>query len=192
MKHHPERTCIGCRRTFKKDEVVRLIAGPEGIIIDYREKLPGRAAYVCPRAECIQTAVIKDNLSRALHVKMRAPSAPELIEHLTGNIKEKIRSLIAMAAKAGMLAAGYSAVDDASSKGRLAMLLYAEDLSDGTKESITIPDATIPRATLFTRDILGGLLNRELIGVIGIMDKGFARAIMKEIERLKGLINVSE
>ncbi len=50
MKHQPERTCIGCRGVFEKDEVVRIVAGPSGAVIDYREKLPGRAAYVCPAA----------------------------------------------------------------------------------------------------------------------------------------------
>ncbi len=33
--------------------MIRIAAGPLGIVIDYREKLPGRAAYVCPTVECI-------------------------------------------------------------------------------------------------------------------------------------------
>jgi uncharacterized protein len=192
MKQQPERTCIGCRGVFNKGEVVRIIAGPDGIVIDYREKLPGRAAYVCPRTDCIKKAIIKEHVSKALHVKVRTPSAHEFIEHLTESIREKIKSLIIMAAKAGMLAAGYSAVHDALVKGRLEMLLYAEDLSEGTKEKVAIPDTSFPHATLFSRDALGRLLNRELIGVIGIEDKGFAHAIMKEVERLKVLINISE
>ena len=192
MKHQPERTCIGCRGVFKKEEVVRIVAGPDGIVIDYREKLSGRAAYICPRMECIGKAIQKEHLAKALHRKIQAPSVPEFISHLRENITGRITSLIVMAAKAGMLAAGYSAVHDALLKGRLEMLLYAEDLSEGTKEKVEIPDASFPHATLFSREALGRLLNRELIGVIGIEEKGFASAIMKEVERLKGLINVSE
>jgi len=193
MGHGPERTCIGCRGVFIKDELVRIVAGPSGIVIDYREKLPGRAAYICPRRECIRKALSKEGLSKALRLKVRIPSIEEFMNALAASMEGKIKSLIAMSAKAGKSAAGYSAVQDALEKGRVKMLLYAQDISDGTREKVTHAGAeSLRRATVFTRDELGRLLNRELIGVIGIEDKGFADAIWKETERLKDLINISE
>jgi uncharacterized protein len=193
MKHEPERTCIGCRGVFEKDAVVRIVAGPQGVAIDYREKLPGRAAYVCPTVECITKSLSKENLSRALHSRVRSPDAEVFIAQLSALITEKIKALIVMSAKAGKLAAGYSAVHDAVEKSRVFMLLYALDLSEGTKEKVATPSAALVRcATLFTREELGTLLNRELVGVIGIEDKGLSNALWKETERLKGLINISE
>jgi predicted RNA-binding protein YlxR (DUF448 family) len=199
MKHQPERTCIGCRNVFKKDDVVRIVAGPSptssgqaDIVIDYREKLPGRAAYVCPRTACITIAITKGHLSKALRLKVRNPSPADFIARLAASIEEKIKSLIVMSSKAGKLAAGYSAVHDALEKRRVEMLLYARDISEGTKEKVAIPAASFPHATLFSRDEFGRLLNRELVGVVGIEDKGFADAIRKEAGRLKGLINTSE
>lgn len=193
MKHQPERTCIGCRKVFKKDEVVRIVAGPDGIAIDYREKMPGRAAYVCPRTECIRKALGKDCLARALHLKVRTPPAEEFIARLAAGITEKIKSLITMSAKAGKLAAGYSAVQDALEKGRVEALFYAQDLSNGTRGKVTgSAAASLRTATIFTRDELGRLLNRELVGVIAIEDKGLADALWKEAERLKDLINIRE
>jgi uncharacterized protein len=193
MKHEPKRTCIGCRGLFEKDAVVRIVAGPPGIVIDYREKLPGRAAYVCPTAECITKSLSKENISRSLHCKARSPEAEVFIAQLAALITEKIKALIVMSAKAGKLAAGYSAVHDAVEKGRVSMLLYALDLSEGTKEKVATPTAASVRwTTLFTREELGTLLNRELVGVIGIEDKGLANALWKETERLKGLIKISE
>jgi len=193
MKHEPERTCIGCRGVFEKDAVVRVVAGPLGVAIDYREKLPGRAAYVCPTVECITKSLSKENLSRALHSRVRSPDAGVFIAQLSALITEKIKALIVMSAKAGKLAAGYSAVHDAVEKNRVSMLLYALDLSEGTKEKVATPTAASVRCTtLFTREELGTLLNRELVGVIGIEDKGLANALWKETERLKGLINISE
>ena len=132
MKHQPERTCIGCRGVFKKDEVVRIVAGPDGIVIDYREKLPGRAAYVCPTRDCIEKALSKGNLSRALEQQGQPSgrarsSSPGSWPACT----EKVRSLIVMAAKAGKLAAGYSAVHDAVEKGRVKCCSLRTDLSDG-------------------------------------------------------------
>jgi len=193
MKHEPERTCIGCRGVFEKDAVVRVVAGPPGIVIDYREKLPGRAAYVCPTVECITKSLSKENLSRSLHCRVRSPEAEVFIAQLSALITEKIKALIVMSAKAGKLAAGYSAVHDAVEKGRVSMLLYTLDLSEGTKEKVATPTAASVRcSTLFTREELGTLLNRELVGVIGIEDKGLANALWKEAERLKGLIKINE
>jgi predicted RNA-binding protein YlxR (DUF448 family) len=193
MKRQPERTCIGCRGVFKKDEVVRIAAGPAGAVIDYREKLPGRAAYVCPRPECIKKALGRENLARALHLRVKYPSMEEFISLLVANITEKIKSLIVMSAKAGKLAAGYSAVQDALEKQKVEALIFADDLSEGTKEKLMTSDAiSLRRTTLFTRDEMGRVLGRELVGVIGIQDKGLADAVWKETERLKGLINIRE
>jgi predicted RNA-binding protein YlxR (DUF448 family) len=190
MKHQPERTCIGCRGVFEKNEVVRIVAGPPGAVIDYRDKLPGRAAYVCPRQACIKKALSKNNLARALHIRVPSPRAEEFLSQLIANITERIRSLIVMSAKAGKLAAGYSAVQDALEKQRVEMLIFAEDLSEGTKEKVMVSNsASLRQATLFTRDEMGMMLGRELVGVVGIHEKGLADAVWKEVERLKGLIN---
>ncbi len=192
-KHRPERTCIGCRDVFKKDEMVRIVAGPEGAVIDYREKLAGRAAYVCAKLECVKKALDKDNLSRALRLKVKPLGSDAFVNMLVATIMEKAGSLITMAAKAGKLAAGYSAVNDAIAKGRVVMIIYTRDVAEGTKEKVSSQAAaSLRRATLFTRDELGKMLGRELVGVIGIEEKGFADAIWKETERLKSLININK
>jgi ribosomal protein L7Ae-like RNA K-turn-binding protein len=98
-----------------------------------------------------------------------------------------------MSAKASKLAAGYSAVRDALEKGRVEMLLFAQDVSEGTREKVTNSlAASLRKATVFTRDELGRLLNRELVGVIAIEDKGLADALWREAGRLKDLININE
>jgi len=190
MGHQPERTCIGCRGMFSKADVIRIVFGPTGPVIDYREKLPGRAAYVCPRRECIEKALSRENLSRALHTSVNVPAIEVFILALASAIREKIRSLLPMAARAAMLAAGASAVDDALQKGRVEMLIFAEDLSEGTKHKLLTGGLPPKRqATLFTRDEMGQMVGRELVGVVGILDKGFSDAVWSESERLKGLLN---
>ncbi len=193
MKQGPERTCIGCQGVFEKSAVVRIVAGPPGIVIDYREKLPGRAAYICPTAACVTKALSKGKISRALHCQVRPPETEAFIARLAALITEKVQAIIIMSAKAGKLAAGYSAVHDAVEKGRVSMLLYACDLSKGTKDKVATPAAASVRwTTLFTRQEIGTMLNRELVGVIGIEDKGLSDALWRETERLKGLINIGE
>jgi predicted RNA-binding protein YlxR (DUF448 family) len=121
---------------FSKADVVRVVSGPSGAVIDYREKLPGRAAYICPRRECIEKALSRENLSRALHTSVSVPAVDVFIHALSSAIREKIRSLLPMAARAAMLAAGVSAVDDALQKSRVEMLIFAEDISEGTKHKL--------------------------------------------------------
>ena len=163
------------------------------MVIDYREKLPGRAAYVCPRKDCISKALQKDNLAKALRLGVRLPGDEEFVNQLSTAIQGKIKSLVTMAAKAGKLAAGHSAVMDALEKGRVRLLLFARDVSDGTREKTAVPASEALRTvTLFTRDEIGMLLGRELVGVIGIEEQGFAQAVWKEAERLKNLINDHE
>jgi hypothetical protein len=193
MKHRPERTCIGCRQSFGKDEVVRLVAGPDGVLIDYREKLPGRAAYVCPRPECIGKALAKENLARALHRKLRSPDPAGFVSALEAAIMDRARSLLAVSLKAGKIAAGFSAVQDALEKGRAELLLYAADFSAGTRDKVAASTPQDMRsAVLFTRDELGRICGRELVGVVALLDKGLADALWSETQRLKGLIKVNE
>jgi len=189
--HRPQRTCIGCRGVFGKDEVVRIVAGPAGPVIDYREKLPGRAAYVCPRTACIERALGRDCLSRALRIRMAAPSGEGFREALASAIRDKIASLLAMATKAGMTASGYSAVEDALQKDRVAMLVFATDCSPGTREKVlnSVPQAPARQLTLSTKETLGKMTGREQAGVVAITDRGFADAVWREAERLKGLPN---
>ena len=190
MKHEPQRTCIGCRGVFQKEQVVRLVAAAGGVVVDYREKLPGRAVYVCPRRPCIERALTGGNLSRGLKVSLKPPVLDAFIGQLEESISAKIRSLLAMAAKAGKLAAGYSAVHDAQEKNRADLLVFTSDLADGTREKLArAGSAPLRETTLFTREELGRILNRELVGVAAFMDKGFADAAWKELERLKSLIN---
>jgi uncharacterized protein len=193
MRHQPERTCIGCKRVLKKEDVVRIIADLEGVVIDYREKLNGRAAYVCPKAECIKKALTNEALGRSLRIKLRPPEPEVFLAKLTICITEKIKSLLAISLKAGKLAVGYSAVQDALQKGRVELLLYARDLSKGTKEKITMPEKnSIRYVTLFTRDEFGSILYRDLIGVVAILDKGLADALWNETQRLKSLIILND
>lgn len=187
----PQRTCVGCRGVFGKEEVVRIVAGPSGPVIDYREKLPGRAAYVCPRAACIERALGRECLSRALRIRTAPPGEERFREELASAIRDKIASLLAMATKAGKSASGFSAVEDALRKDRVAMLVFASDCSAGTREKLLNGVAAVParQLTFSSKDALGKMTGRDQAGVIAIIDAGFADAVWREAERLKGLPN---
>ncbi len=173
--------------------MIRIVAGPDSILIDYREKLNGRAAYVCPRRDCMEKALKKDTLARAFHSSIKPPDVSGFVSRLEADILDRIKALLRIAVKADKLATGYSAVRDALEKERVALLLYARDLSTGTREKIGVSgQESIRKETLFTREELGLVLSRELVGIVAILDKGLADAIWNEAQRLKGLINTSD
>ncbi len=65
----PQRSCVGCRVTRDKKDLIRVVRTPEGSIqLDPRGKLPGRGAYICPDTECLKKAIKNKSLSRALNV----------------------------------------------------------------------------------------------------------------------------
>ena len=53
----PQRQCVGCREMKDKKALIRVVRSPEGAIsLDFKGKMPGRGAYVCPDAQCLKKA----------------------------------------------------------------------------------------------------------------------------------------
>lgn len=178
---------------MNKADVVRVVAGPTGLVIDYREKLPGRGAYICPDPGCIKAALSRDGLSRGLRTSVKAPSVDEFIRMLSGAVREKLRSLIAMAARAGMLKAGFSAVKDSIEKARALLIIASSDASGSTLERLMLPDdRTVLHRAPFTKEDMGRILGRDEVAVFSIEDRGFADSIGRELARLKTLLNNHE
>ncbi|HLB25751.1 MAG TPA: YlxR family protein, partial [Nitrospirota bacterium] len=106
MPAAPQRSCIACRRKGEKGELIKLAAGPDGVVIDYGERLPGRGAYVCAEKACIEKGLNAGALSRAFKRQAAPPDKAEFYKELTDKIYRKIESLLGMARKSGLAAAG--------------------------------------------------------------------------------------
>ena len=78
-KKIPMRQCLGCREMKPKKELIRVVRSPEGAVsLDFRGKLPGRGAYLCPAQECLAKA----KKTRALERAFGASLPPDLYEVL--------------------------------------------------------------------------------------------------------------
>ena len=72
-KKIPLRQCLGCREMTPKKELIRVVRSPEGAVsLDFKGKLPGRGAYVCPQAGCLAKARKSRALERAFDVSLPA------------------------------------------------------------------------------------------------------------------------
>lgn len=81
----PQRMCCGCSEHKDKRELIRVVRSPEGAIsLDRMGKKPGRGAYLCPTADCLQKARKTKRLERALEAPIPAEVYDALQEELSG------------------------------------------------------------------------------------------------------------
>ena len=84
-KKIPLRQCTGCREMKPKKELIRVVRSPEGeVSLDFKGKLPGRGAYVCPKQECLARARKSRALERAFELSLPA----EVYDALEAQMKE--------------------------------------------------------------------------------------------------------
>ena len=65
----PQRTCVVCRSTTAKRTLHRIVRSPAGTVAyDPTGKAPGRGAYLCGQPACLDMAVRRRSVQRALKV----------------------------------------------------------------------------------------------------------------------------
>ena len=83
IKKVPMRTCLGCRESKPKRELIRVVRTPEGAVeIDPKGKKSGRGAYICPDMECLDKAVGRKQLERSLECSIPKELKDELHRYL--------------------------------------------------------------------------------------------------------------
>jgi predicted RNA-binding protein YlxR (DUF448 family) len=88
-KHVPQRTCVSCRRTLAKRELIRIVHTPEGSIeVDLKGKRAGRGAYICHQQECWEAALGQGILGRALKVRVAGEQLTELRAQLASIVEQ--------------------------------------------------------------------------------------------------------
>ena len=84
-KKIPMRQCVGCREMKPKKELIRVVRSPEGAVsLDFKGKLPGRGAYVCPDPACLARARKSRGLERAFDAALPAQVWDDLEAQMKG------------------------------------------------------------------------------------------------------------
>ena len=83
VKKIPTRRCTGCGEHFEKQALVRIVRSPLGeITLDATGKKPGRGAYICKNAVCLQKA----QKARRIEQALGTPISEEIFEALKGEL----------------------------------------------------------------------------------------------------------
>ena len=81
QKRVPMRMCLGCGEMKPKKELVRIVKSPEGdVSVDLHGKAPGRGAYVCKSADCLEKAIKSRRLEKNFGSAIAAEVAATLKE----------------------------------------------------------------------------------------------------------------
>lgn len=72
----PLRTCAGCRQITAQTDLVRLVVMDGNLILDSARRLPGRGAYLHPRAECGQIAIQRRAFNRSFRLNLTEVALP--------------------------------------------------------------------------------------------------------------------
>ena len=81
----PMRMCVGCREAKPKKELIRVVRDPEGKFTLTKGKSPGRGAYICFNAQCLEKAIKQKSLERALNEKID----PQIFDVLKSELMEQ-------------------------------------------------------------------------------------------------------
>ncbi|WP_027623467.1 RNase P modulator RnpM [Clostridium lundense] len=83
VKKIPQRMCTGCGEMKPKKELIRVVKNKEEeVSIDLTGKKPGRGAYICKNAECLQKSFKSKRLERNLETTIS--------EEIYNKLKEEI------------------------------------------------------------------------------------------------------
>jgi predicted RNA-binding protein YlxR (DUF448 family) len=70
-KHVPLRTCVSCRETKPKRELLRIVRTPDGqVLIDATGKKSGRGAYLCAKLSCWEDAMKRKRLEQEFELTL--------------------------------------------------------------------------------------------------------------------------
>jgi predicted RNA-binding protein YlxR (DUF448 family)/ribosomal protein L30E len=189
-KRVPERTCVGCRQTRPKAQLIRLVCGPTGqLLLDVHGKLPARGAYLCPQRQCVEQAVKSARLREAFRQEVTLSPVDELVCAMASVMEERVLACIRMARKAGRVVSGYTQVSRALVHEPVVCLLVAEDTARERRREYEgwCAKRQIPCRSFLAKAELGELAGRDESSALGILDPRLGERLLGYLEGMSRL-----
>jgi uncharacterized protein len=128
------RLCALTGQVMPVGDLLRFVVAPDGSVIpDLKRRLPGRGLWITASRQALTDAVKRRIFARGFRREVRA--LPDLID-LTERLSERAAlDALAMAHKAGLVAAGFAKTEVALMRDRVAALINAsEAAADGSRK----------------------------------------------------------
>jgi predicted RNA-binding protein YlxR (DUF448 family) len=139
-----ERFCAVTRTVKPVDEMIRFVLGPDGIVPDLKRKLPGRGIWITATRSALADAVTRKVFARGF--RRDVTTGPELVAQTERLLVRAALDALAIAGKAGLVAAGFAKAEAALMHDKVVGLLHAADAAaDGIRKLAAVlrtrPDA---------------------------------------------------
>jgi len=175
----PRRRCVYCRKTLDKRSLLRIVADPGGAwLVDWRQRLPGRGAYLCPEPTCVAGAVDRGGLRSALSSNEQG-EGDDLVIKIRDGFGARALRMVGMATRSEEVARGRDAARKVLFKKQAFMAITAGDASGRTKRYFRSICARqgIHFVELFSKKELGRATSRNELAVLAIMNRELAEKI---------------
>jgi predicted RNA-binding protein YlxR (DUF448 family) len=129
-----ERMCVVTREVRPVADLIRFVVGPGGEAVpDLKSKLPGRGVWVTATHDALAEAVKRKTLARGFKRQVRL--AGDLVEQTERLLESAVFDALAMAGKAGLVAAGFSKTEAALAHDRVVGIIHAAEAApDGVRK----------------------------------------------------------
>ena len=183
------RMCAGCGQRTGAEDLVRLVIGPAApfVAVDLGRKLGGRGVSVHPTKACVRTAALRGGLAKAL--RGVAEVEPEsVVRMIVAQLEQRALGLLSAAARKRSLALGGEAVRAALQANNGDLLIRAKD-SRGRADELARAATALGCATVTwgTKASLGDAFTRSELGVLLVLDRGIARAVLDCLSHIEAL-----
>ena len=169
-KKVPMRTCMGCRISKPKEELLRIARSGDNICVDTSGTIAGRGAYVCPDEKCHALLRKSTRLKREFKMAINDETYDQLEK------SGKIFQIIGLASRARRLVSGSEMCEREIKQGRVCLCIVAKDASDNTKKKFSDMCGYRNIEIMFIGDrrTLGKFTGKSERTVVAITDRGFA------------------
>jgi predicted RNA-binding protein YlxR (DUF448 family) len=188
----PLRLCAVSRAHKPPEELIRFVAGPDGVIVpDLARRLPGRGVWVDATRPSVAAAVRKKAFARSLKRHVTVPAdLPDLVERL---LAKRLADAVSIANKAGLLVAGFTKVDELIARESAAILIHAADAAVDGVAKLDRKFKALPKLVSTPERIIRELTGAELSLAMGrpnvihaaAAEGGASHRLIEEARRLR-------
>jgi len=188
----PNRRCILTRTSGPAEHLIRLALGPDGqVAADLGARLAGRGAWISIDRALVEKAMARGQLQGTL-VRALKHQPITLSETLPDDIARGLQARaldrLGLEMRAGHLLWGHERISDALGRGRVRLLLHADDAGeDGTGKLEMKRRAACPTSTSLVlpigRTILSVALGRQNVVHAALVDEGSAARVTLALQR---------
>ncbi len=183
------RMCVGCGQRSAPADLVRLVVGPSApfVAVDLGRKLGGRGVSVHPTRACVRAATVRGGLAKALRgVAVVEPES--VLRMMEAQYAQRALGLLSSASRGRNIALGAEAVRAALQGNQGDLLIRAKD-SRGRGDELARAAIAQGCATVTwgTKASLGDAFARSELGVLLVMDRGIARAVLDCLSHIETL-----